>query len=87
MISIFYNGMFHLFFFFYRNKSNTLAIESHFNYTAVDIAPNGSVLVAINESEYMKCNLHLILSLLVICHFGAYLAKFPGFWFYVFFLT
>ncbi|XP_041972804.1 periodic tryptophan protein 2 homolog [Aricia agestis] len=32
-----------------QNKSNTLAIESHFNYTAIDVSPNGSVLLAINE--------------------------------------
>ncbi|CAG4983552.1 unnamed protein product [Colias eurytheme] len=32
-----------------QNKSNTLPVESHFNYTAIDISPNGSVLLAINE--------------------------------------
>ncbi|CAH0717472.1 unnamed protein product, partial [Brenthis ino] len=32
-----------------QNKSNTLPIESHFNYTAVDVSPNGSMLLAINE--------------------------------------
>ncbi|XP_063823658.1 periodic tryptophan protein 2 homolog [Ostrinia nubilalis] len=32
-----------------QNKSNTLSVESNFNYTAVDISPNGSVLLAINE--------------------------------------
>ncbi|XP_026333616.1 periodic tryptophan protein 2 homolog isoform X1 [Hyposmocoma kahamanoa] len=32
-----------------QNKSNTLPVESHFNYTAVDIAPNGSILIAVNE--------------------------------------
>ncbi|XP_045763111.1 periodic tryptophan protein 2 homolog [Maniola jurtina] len=32
-----------------QNKSNTLPIESHFNYTAIDVSPNGSVLLAINE--------------------------------------
>ncbi|CAG9562910.1 unnamed protein product [Danaus chrysippus] len=32
-----------------QNKSNTLPIESHYNYTAIDISPNGSVLLAINE--------------------------------------
>ncbi|KAJ0179133.1 hypothetical protein K1T71_004845 [Dendrolimus kikuchii] len=31
------------------NKSNTLSFESNFNYTAVDIAPNGTTLLAINE--------------------------------------
>ncbi|CAG9791750.1 unnamed protein product [Diatraea saccharalis] len=32
-----------------QNKSNTLSVESNFNYTAIDVAPNGSVLLAINE--------------------------------------
>lgn len=32
-----------------QNKSNTLALESKFNYTALDLSPNGSMLVAINE--------------------------------------
>ncbi|CAH2063821.1 unnamed protein product, partial [Iphiclides podalirius] len=32
-----------------QNKSNTLSVESHFNYTALDVSPNGSVLLAINE--------------------------------------
>ncbi|VVC86957.1 unnamed protein product [Leptidea sinapis] len=32
-----------------QNKSNTLPIESHFNYTAIDVSPNGSVLLAVNE--------------------------------------
>ncbi|XP_049865183.1 periodic tryptophan protein 2 homolog [Pectinophora gossypiella] len=31
------------------NKSNTLGVESHYNYTAIDVSPNGSVLIAINE--------------------------------------
>ncbi|CAH2091640.1 unnamed protein product [Euphydryas editha] len=31
------------------NKSNTLPVESHFNYTAIDVSPNGSILLAINE--------------------------------------
>ncbi|CAK1551545.1 unnamed protein product [Leptosia nina] len=32
-----------------QNKSSTLPIESHYNYTAIDVSPNGSVLLAINE--------------------------------------
>uniref|UniRef100_S4NTU2 No child left behind n=1 Tax=Pararge aegeria TaxID=116150 RepID=S4NTU2_9NEOP len=32
-----------------QNKSNTLPVESHFNYTAIDVSPNGSILLAINE--------------------------------------
>ncbi|CAB3241185.1 unnamed protein product [Arctia plantaginis] len=32
-----------------QNKSNTLSFESYYNYTAVDISPNGSTLLAINE--------------------------------------
>ncbi|CAG4987863.1 unnamed protein product [Parnassius apollo] len=32
-----------------QNKSNTLSVESHFNYTAIDVSPSGSVLLAINE--------------------------------------
>ncbi|XP_066592091.1 periodic tryptophan protein 2 homolog [Prorops nasuta] len=31
------------------NKSMTLPVESDFNYTAIDISPNGSFLIAINE--------------------------------------
>ncbi|XP_013200254.1 periodic tryptophan protein 2 homolog [Amyelois transitella] len=31
------------------NKSNTLPVESQFNYTAIDVSPNGSVLLAVNE--------------------------------------
>ncbi|CAH2208148.1 jg13032 [Pararge aegeria aegeria] len=34
-----------------QNKSNTLPVESHFNYTAIDVSPNGSILLAINESK------------------------------------
>ncbi|XP_028031551.1 periodic tryptophan protein 2 homolog [Bombyx mandarina] len=32
-----------------QNKSNTLSFESHYNYTAVDIAPNGMTLLAVTE--------------------------------------
>ncbi|XP_047545989.1 periodic tryptophan protein 2 homolog [Vanessa atalanta] len=32
-----------------QNKSNTLPVESNFNYTAIDVSPNGSILLAINE--------------------------------------
>ncbi|XP_068627684.1 periodic tryptophan protein 2 homolog [Battus philenor] len=32
-----------------QNKSNTLSVESHYNYTALDVSPNGSVLLAVNE--------------------------------------
>ncbi|CAH0629125.1 unnamed protein product [Chrysodeixis includens] len=32
-----------------QNKSNTLAFESYYNYTAIDVSPNGSTLIAINE--------------------------------------
>lgn len=31
------------------NKSTTLALESKFNYTSLDISPNGCLLVAVNE--------------------------------------
>ncbi|KYM98308.1 Periodic tryptophan protein 2 like protein, partial [Cyphomyrmex costatus] len=30
------------------NKSRTLSVESRFNYIAIDISPNGSILIAIN---------------------------------------
>ncbi|XP_013141528.1 PREDICTED: periodic tryptophan protein 2 homolog [Papilio polytes] len=32
-----------------QNKNITLPVESHYNYTAIDVSPNGSVLLAINE--------------------------------------
>ncbi|KPI91085.1 Periodic tryptophan protein 2-like [Papilio xuthus] len=32
-----------------QNKNITLSVESHYNYTAIDVSPNGSVLLAINE--------------------------------------
>ncbi|XP_046624301.1 periodic tryptophan protein 2 homolog [Neodiprion virginianus] len=31
------------------NKSSTLPVESRFDYTSIDIAPNGSILIAVNE--------------------------------------
>ncbi|KAG4068090.1 hypothetical protein HA402_001515 [Bradysia odoriphaga] len=31
------------------NKATTLALESKFNYTSIDISPNGCLLVAVNE--------------------------------------
>uniref|UniRef100_A0A182WE74 Small-subunit processome Utp12 domain-containing protein n=1 Tax=Anopheles minimus TaxID=112268 RepID=A0A182WE74_9DIPT len=31
------------------NKSNTLCIESQYNYTAIDLSPNGCLLVVVNE--------------------------------------
>lgn len=31
------------------NKANTLSLESKFNYTSMDISPNGCLLVAVNE--------------------------------------
>lgn len=31
------------------NKSSTLPIESRFNYTTLDLSPNGCILIAINE--------------------------------------
>ncbi|XP_053680836.1 periodic tryptophan protein 2 homolog [Anopheles nili] len=31
------------------NKSTTLSIESQYNYTAIDLSPNGCLLVAVNE--------------------------------------
>ncbi|KAK1121674.1 hypothetical protein K0M31_009985 [Melipona bicolor] len=31
------------------NKSNTLNIESQYNYTSIDLSPNGVLLIAINE--------------------------------------
>ncbi|KAF5295110.1 hypothetical protein FQA39_LY13261 [Lamprigera yunnana] len=32
------------------NKSNTLPVESRYNYTALDLSPNGCILIAINEN-------------------------------------
>ncbi|KAF9412341.1 hypothetical protein HW555_009130 [Spodoptera exigua] len=32
-----------------QNKSNTLSFESYYNYTAIDVSPNGSTLLAVNE--------------------------------------
>ncbi|XP_063530228.1 periodic tryptophan protein 2 homolog [Cydia strobilella] len=32
-----------------QNKSATLPVESHYNYTALDVSPNGSILLAVNE--------------------------------------
>jgi len=29
----------------------TLPVESRFNYTTIDISPNGSMLIAINEGK------------------------------------
>lgn len=31
------------------NKSNTLSVESKYDYTAMDLSPNGCLLVAVNE--------------------------------------
>uniref|UniRef100_A0A182QYW6 Small-subunit processome Utp12 domain-containing protein n=1 Tax=Anopheles farauti TaxID=69004 RepID=A0A182QYW6_9DIPT len=31
------------------NKSNTLCLESQYNYTAIDLSPNGCLLVVVNE--------------------------------------
>ncbi|XP_059059987.1 periodic tryptophan protein 2 homolog [Achroia grisella] len=31
------------------NKSNTLSVEGRFNYTAIDLSPSGSMLLAVNE--------------------------------------
>lgn len=31
------------------NKATTLALESKFNYTSIDVSPNGCLLVAVNE--------------------------------------
>lgn len=33
----------------FSNKTSTLPIESKYNYNAIDISPNGCVLIAINE--------------------------------------
>lgn len=35
--------------FYFSNKAQTLAIESRFNYTTLDISPNGLILAAVNE--------------------------------------
>ncbi|KXJ78961.1 hypothetical protein RP20_CCG002838 [Aedes albopictus] len=32
------------------NKSHTLSLESEYNYTALDLSPNGCILVAVNET-------------------------------------
>lgn len=37
------------------NKSMTLPVESRFNYTTIDISPNGSLLVAINTGKISFC--------------------------------
>lgn len=34
---------------FLRNTAKTLSLESRFNYTAIDISPNGCLMVAVNE--------------------------------------
>lgn len=31
------------------NKSHTLSLESNYNYTALDLSPNGCILIAVNE--------------------------------------
>ncbi|XP_063980144.1 periodic tryptophan protein 2 homolog isoform X2 [Diachasmimorpha longicaudata] len=31
------------------NKSTTLPVESRFNFTAIDLSPNGNILIAVNE--------------------------------------
>lgn len=36
---------------FFSNKSMTLPVESRFDYIAIDISPNGSMLVAINTGK------------------------------------
>lgn len=35
---------------FSSNKSHTLSLESEYNYTALDLSPNGCILVAVNEA-------------------------------------
>lgn len=35
----------------FSNKSATLPVESRFNYVTIDISPNGSMLIAINEGK------------------------------------
>lgn len=55
-----------IFILFFRNKSSTLSVESHFNYTALDVSPNGSVLLAINESEYCKFHISIQFSAMLL---------------------
>ncbi|XP_033339353.1 periodic tryptophan protein 2 homolog [Megalopta genalis] len=38
------------------NKSNTLPVESRYNYTTIDLSPNGALLLAVNEEG----DLHVI---------------------------
>lgn len=33
----------------FSNKTQTLPVESRFNYTSIDLSPNGVLLIAINE--------------------------------------
>jgi hypothetical protein len=33
------------------NKSSTLPVEGRFNYTTLDLSPNGCTLIAVNEGE------------------------------------
>lgn len=37
--------------FCFSNKSCTLPIESRYNYTTLDLAPNGCILIAVNEGN------------------------------------
>lgn len=35
--------------FFCSNKGKTLSLESRYDYTAIDLSPNGCILIAVNE--------------------------------------
>jgi hypothetical protein len=47
-ITIMIVGFFH---FCYSNRSSTLPVEGRFNYTALDLSPNGCTLIAVNEGK------------------------------------
>lgn len=35
----------------FSNKSSTLPVESNFNFTTLDLSPNGCMLIAVNEGK------------------------------------
>lgn len=38
----------------FSNKSQTLPVESRFNYTNIDLSPNGALLIAINAGTIIS---------------------------------
>lgn len=50
----------------FSNKSNTLPVESRYNYTSIDLSPNGVLLIAINEgTTKLYCTAEVNLKILV----------------------